>query len=400
MGDCLSGTETQDRSLVGRSDLARIQSPDAPALPTLRELLTIPADEVPARAYDLAAINLVCAQGLRGADDLDVPAYLARLDYWARQVAVEAGARRERFERNPERFEHSLAFFRMMGVCYVLGKKHGVRYSAERAENPDVWDDSRDSFIHGVLGPTRYGTCASLPVAMVALGRRLGYPVRLIASPGHVFVRWQDDRERHNFDWNDKGLGTGTDDEYRHARNLWTDRVDLMEQCHPTYLLPFDAVRELAYCLATRAHCLAAVDRDDEALECYRAAARLLPDHWGYQLWHREQWMKVATPRPRTNHAPLPQMCLADGCYWNWLATGELSRPACSPAMFPTDFSLTCRGGANVALTPVSSLVNAYRPFEPPVALRPPVRVEFKKWVIDPNLDLWHTTVFAQRKEQ
>lgn len=394
----MSGTQTPLR--VGQPHPAAIAAPRPPALPTLHELLTIPANQVPARAYDLAAINLVCAQGLRGAEDLDIPACLARLDFWARQVAVEAGNRRAQFDRDPARFEHSLAFFRMMGVVYVLGKKHGVRYNAARAENPDVWDDSRDSFVHGVLGPTRYGTCASLPVAMVALGRRLGYPVRLVASPGHVFVRWHDDRERHNFDWNDKGLGTGTDDDYRHARKLWTDRVALMEQCHPTYLLPFDAVRELAYCLATRAHCLAAVDRNDEALEFYRAATRLLPNHWGYNLWHREHWIKVTTPRPRANPAPLPQMHLADGCYWNWLATGELSRPTCPPGPFPTDFQLHHRGHANAALPPLPSLVNAYNPFGPPTALRPPVRVSFKKWVIDPNLDLWHTTLFAQRKEQ
>ena len=46
-------------------------------------------------------------------------------------------------------------------------------------------------FIHGIIdGPG--GTCASMPVLYVAVGRRLGYPLKLVEARGHLLLRWDD----------------------------------------------------------------------------------------------------------------------------------------------------------------------------------------------------------------
>jgi regulator of sirC expression with transglutaminase-like and TPR domain len=40
------------------------------------------------------------------------------------------------------------------------------------------------------------GACVSLPSIVVAVARRLGYPVYLVNCSMHSFVRWDDGKER------------------------------------------------------------------------------------------------------------------------------------------------------------------------------------------------------------
>lgn len=75
--------------------------------------------------------------------------------------------------------------------------------------------DSRDVFIHGLLTEKRQGTCASMPVLVVAIGEILEYPLRLVACKGHMFVRWDDGVEVFNFDVTGGGVQLQTDEYYR-----------------------------------------------------------------------------------------------------------------------------------------------------------------------------------------
>lgn len=76
-----------------------------------------------------------------------------------------------------------------------------------------------DSFIHGALLEAG-GTCATLPVLYTAIGRRLGYPLKLVTAWGprsfHVFCRWdQPGGERFNVEVNASGVSFPDDDYYR-----------------------------------------------------------------------------------------------------------------------------------------------------------------------------------------
>lgn len=45
------------------------------------------------------------------------------------------------------------------------------------------------------------GTCSSLPPLYVAIGRRLGYPLKLVKSFAHLFARWDNGAgERFNIE--------------------------------------------------------------------------------------------------------------------------------------------------------------------------------------------------------
>ncbi len=60
-----------------------------------------------------------------------------------------------------------------------------------------------------------------MPVVYAAVGRRLGYPIKLVSTrgktSGHLFARWDDPKtgERFNIEATNKGLGTPTDDYFR-----------------------------------------------------------------------------------------------------------------------------------------------------------------------------------------
>jgi hypothetical protein len=62
------------------------------------------------------------------------------------------------------------------------------------------------------LGQRRMGTCSSMPVLYVTLGRRLGYPVKLVTAKAHLFVRWEQTGERFNLSKNMTSDGISTED--------------------------------------------------------------------------------------------------------------------------------------------------------------------------------------------
>lgn len=62
-----------------------------------------------------------------------------------------------------------------------------------------------------------FGSCASLPVVFCSVGRRFGYPLKLVRSKDHLFLRWDDARSgnRFNIECTSHGFLTPPDDYYR-----------------------------------------------------------------------------------------------------------------------------------------------------------------------------------------
>ena len=147
---------------------------------------------------DIAEMNLLCAAGLPGAKKLDINHALATLDKWAKRVAFETDRHLYRVTdpRYADHYRHSEAYLRAEMLVQALCEDCGVKYDLTARHNFS-FKDSRAAFIHGMIpakgqtmADTPGGTCASMPVMYVAVGRRLGYPLKLVATKGHVFVRW------------------------------------------------------------------------------------------------------------------------------------------------------------------------------------------------------------------
>lgn len=251
---------------------------------TLGDLLVASPAEL--ARYDVGRVNLVCAAGLCGAEGLDVPQYLARLDEWAARVQMRTARAYDIFRRHPERCDHSENVFRMMMLVEVVKLDFKCHYNPERVPNdaaycPMPFWDSKDLLIHGLLGDDRAGTCNNIPVLVVALGRRLGYPLKLLTTPTHVFARWDDGRERFNVEASNPGGLVIHDDEHYRQRIRETLPKGDPDDC---YLRPLTPAEELALFLISRAWVLEAHGRYSEALPYLVRCCELAPTEPEYAL--------------------------------------------------------------------------------------------------------------------
>ncbi len=242
---------------------------------TWEEFARLPEDEL--ARQDLAEVNLACAVGLPDADRIDRQLCLRQLDYGARVIGEATERAMPRFRRKRYDYHNSEPYFRMLVMVTVLQRNLGVRYNPAKIDL-SVPLDTGDIFIHGaILG--QGGTCASLPVVYAAVGRRLGYPLKLVTArtirqAGHVFVRWDDPNgERFNIDATSTGLVTSDDDYYR--TGLYAISPETEQGAG--YLKSLSPREELGGFLMERAHRWLDFRRFRRAVEAFAWASALAP---------------------------------------------------------------------------------------------------------------------------
>jgi len=81
------------------------KSPQFKQPAALKELLALSPDEF--EKCDLARMNLLCAEGLPGSENLNVDESLATLDQWAQHVKSETDRNYHQFLENPANFNNS-----------------------------------------------------------------------------------------------------------------------------------------------------------------------------------------------------------------------------------------------------------------------------------------------------
>jgi len=219
---------------------------------------------------DVAAMNLLCATGLPGAEGLDIDRCLARLDEWAARVKAETNRHLYRFREDSADYRRSKGYFRMLMLVTVLQQDLGVHYNKERVRDVD-FTNAKDLFIHGLIDDPNGGTCISMPVLYTAVARRLGYPVRLVLAKGHVFCRWDAPEDRVNIEATNQGMNSFDDDYYK----TWPARMTTADTTSGRYLRSLTPAEELAVFLAARGHCFQDTGRLPEACVAYAQAHRL-----------------------------------------------------------------------------------------------------------------------------
>jgi hypothetical protein len=256
---------------------------------TLEELLAMSPQQL--AEVDVAEMNLLCATGLPGSEDLDVDRCLAALDRWAGRVKSETDRHFYKFARDPGSYRNSEGYFRMLMLITVLQQDFGVRYNVRRVRDID-FRRSQDLFIHGMIGSGNGGTCVSMPVLYAAVARRLGYPVRLVLAKAHVFCRWDSPAERFNIEATNQGMNSFPDEYYL----AWPEKVSRAEAGRNRYLLSLSPGEELASFLGCRGHCLLDNGRAREGLDAYAAAHRLAPKDPAYLAWARGADIRLRLP--------------------------------------------------------------------------------------------------------
>jgi hypothetical protein len=248
-----------------------------PDYPTLGELTGMSDGEL--RRQDLAVVNLRCAEGLPGAEKLDIPKCLATLNQWTQRIKFETERHlyRAHDPRYAKHYRNSEAYLKASMMVQVLQEDLGVKYNMERVRDIN-FTKSEDLFIHGMIGRDNGGTCVSMPVLYTAIGRRLGYPIYLTTAKAHLFCRWDDGKERFNIEGSGNGFSAFDDDYYM----KWPKPISDDEVKAGHYLKSLPPGEELAVFLSARGHCLEDIGRRPEALVSYAQALQRRPDSPDY----------------------------------------------------------------------------------------------------------------------
>lgn len=241
---------------------------------SLDELLKLTPEELD--QVDIAEMNLLCATGLPGAEDINIPKILTSLDAFAASVRYQTNRHLYRVDdpKFAEHYKHSENILRSEFLIQVLQEDCGVHYNLQRVRDID-FTNSKDLFIHGLLG-SNGGTCSSMPVLYVAVARRLDYPMSLALAPGHVLARWNapagsdDPMKRFNVEGSGYGFSAYDDEHYRN----WPRKMTKEEADSGFYLRPLSGAEMLGVFLTTRGHCLLDIGRFEEAKQAYQTAQR------------------------------------------------------------------------------------------------------------------------------
>lgn len=247
------------------------------------DLLAMSPDDL--GKVDLAVSNLSCAKGLPGAENLDIPAIQLKLDEWATKIKAEIQRHLYRVTdpRYADHYAHSEARLRAEFIVQCLQEDCGVHYNMDRVRQVD-FSNPADLFIHGMVNNTNGGTCSSMPVLYAAIGRRLGYPIKLVLAKQHVFCRWDDGKERFNIEAaSNGGIDYPPDEHYR----TWPIAISDTEMKSGEFLKSLTPQEELATFLLQRASCLRAHRRTNEERACLAEALQLMPNSRTLQMAFR-----------------------------------------------------------------------------------------------------------------
>ena len=119
-----------------------------------------------------------------------------------------------------------------------------------------------------------------MPVLYIAIGRRLGYPLKLATTKSHLFIRWEGAGERFDLEATGRGMNRYDDEHFKQ----WPYPVTEEEIQADGYLKSLTPVEELALFLSLRGHCLKEAGRMSEAVASYAEAVRLAPASRPYRL--------------------------------------------------------------------------------------------------------------------
>ncbi len=235
---------------------------------------------------DIALLNLLCAPSLPGSESIDIDKCLARLDHLAGFVKTGIERNLHRQPNDPD-FGTCEPKWRMAMLITILQRDYGAAYDpavsdelARTGDSPFV--DSRNVFIHGLLDDDRnrrWGSCASIPVLVVAIAQRLGYPVKLAINRRHVYCRWEDSNGlAFNIEACTLGGGFAIPDDVHYRDDFGAPPTD-KEIASNLYFRSLEPHEAFAHFLRTRAAHLHDIARYEETLLWSARALQFSPDH-------------------------------------------------------------------------------------------------------------------------
>jgi hypothetical protein len=238
------------------------------------------------RHPNLAAVDLVVADaavsaGLPGMEGIDHEEHIRRVDRMAASCRNFIERVTPHFRQGRGDYPDSEGQFRVQAMVTHLQRDLGVRYHPERRSEDSVFRPE-DTFLYGILFG-QGGTCGSLPTLYAAVGRRLGYPIKLATTKGHLFCRWEG-AERFNIEAAGRGVSFYPDEHYR------TGRFEMPPQTISVcgYLQPLTPREEVAGMMCQRAECWTQERTYGEAVISYAWAHELDPRRMQHEFLFKQ----------------------------------------------------------------------------------------------------------------
>jgi hypothetical protein len=265
----LAGYGVGGRGRHQSGGVAGSPGPSPAAVRILDDLLAMP-DEALERV-DPLEVDLAVARTIPDCQSLEVAKYKKTVDEWAERVRSETDRHLYKFQQAPGEYKNSQAYFKALVLATVIGQDFQVGYDVETVS----FDKPADLFVHGVIDQRR-GTCVSLPVLYMAIGYRLGYPIRAVTVPKHLFCRWEDPKTGERFNIEAAGAGGLSDYPDEHYKS-WPTKCDPQDIESGSALKTLTMREFLGQKLATRGDYYWHKNQRPEAIESYALAHRLCP---------------------------------------------------------------------------------------------------------------------------
>lgn len=146
--------ERQEYEAVKQTTVATPQPKPDNFVPDLGHLVMLSPGQL--EGMDIATMNLACAEGLPGNENLNVTEALQTLDMWASHVREETERNLHRFKEHPEESFNSESYWRAAMLITVLQQDFGVHYNLKRMQDMSM-THGEDVLMPGLLSDLREG---------------------------------------------------------------------------------------------------------------------------------------------------------------------------------------------------------------------------------------------------
>jgi len=284
---------------------------------TVAQLMALSDAEL--EKVDLVEMSVAAAKEIPGYEKLDYQHYKQVVDGWSDDVRRWMPAAEVNFQKSPKEWRNDINFFRLGLLATYLTRERGIRYAEKYSQDQkegknSKYEDPGALLVHGLIDTLR-GTCATMPVLHVAIGRRLGWPVSLASVGPHYVCRYDDGKVHYNIEATYAGPGFVSDSDEDYIKN---DHLPRKAVTTGSDFRSLSAREMLGVFIGARARYYWDTKQYDAADRDYVLARVLYPNHrYGFResiratVWRGEQLFEPSeTGHPATMAVWLASMYL------------------------------------------------------------------------------------------
>jgi hypothetical protein len=153
-------------------------------------------------AIDLALANWLIVADIPQFHDMTREAYFKQIDSMTEQVRQAMAAMQKTGSHGANANAPDTRCYQFCSAIIGLRFAYREEFRSQtitRSQETALHADENNIFLAGLLR-TRRGSCVSMPLVYLVIGRKLGLPVHLVTVGKHYFIRWEKPGYRMNIE--------------------------------------------------------------------------------------------------------------------------------------------------------------------------------------------------------